>query len=127
MSIHICETIIRIRAGSVRHSQKFRHSPLVMPVSHLSSPSHLSPPGNCWTTFLLLCRLVCNFLSLMYMELYTPCFCQLLPVSIIILQFIHVVSCVSSSFLLMVKSLLKPATLLTAFKDSFVKSNILLF
>lgn len=121
MSIHICETIIWIRAGSVRHSQKFRHSPLVVPVSHLSLP------GNCWTTFLLLCRLVCNFLSLMYMELYTPCFCQLLPVSIIILQFIHVVSCVSSSFLLTVKSLLKPATLLTAFKDSFVKSNILLF
>ena len=37
------------------------------------------------------------------MELHTPYFCQLLPVSIIILQFIHVVAGVSSSFLLTVR------------------------
>ena len=57
------------------------------------------------------CRLLCIFLSFIYMELYTPYFCQLLPVSIIILQFIRVVVCVSSS-------------LLTVRLNHFLNSNI---
>lgn len=49
------------------------------------------------------CGLLCIFLHLIRMESYTPCLCQLPPVSISILQFIRVVGCVSSSFLLAVR------------------------
>ena len=79
---------------------------LTAPLSCLCPTSLLHPTSLHQATagpLFYCCRLLCIFLSFIYMELHTPCFCQLLPVSIIILQFIHVVAGVSSSFLLTVR------------------------